>query len=230
MTEASQQLALPFALGERGTFRHFVAGRNGELVQRLHRRVQSPGQAFECLWLFGEPGTGKTHLLQAVCNEQGNAAYIPAREITTADDSIEAYGKFDTVTVDDVPEWIGAEISERPLMSLYNVLRGRHARLVLTAHRSPRDLTFTLPDLGSRLRAAACYRVVPLDDRDKLRLLSAAAIERGLDLPPEVAQFLLARTSRDQRELLDTLDRLDKASLAQGRRLTIPFVKQTLSL
>lgn len=226
----TEQQALPFALGERGTFRHFVAGRNGELVERLRKLGQGSHNAFDCVWLFGDPGTGKTHLLQAVCNDRRNAAYIPAREITTEDDSIEAYGKFDTVTVDDVPEWIGSAASERPLMSLYNVLRGRHARLVLTAHRSPRDLKFTLPDLGSRLRAAACYRLAPLDDRDKLRLLAGVARERGFELPDEVAQFLLVRTSRDQRELLGVLDRLDQASLAQGRRLTIPFVKQTLSL
>lgn len=226
----TEQQTLPFALGERGTFRHFVAGRNGELVERLRKVGLARDNAFDCVWLFGDPGTGKTHLLQAVCNEQDNAAYIPAREITTEDDSIEAYGKFDTVTVDDVPEWIGSEASERPLMGLYNELRGRHACLVLTAHCSPRDLRFTLPDLGSRLRAAECYRVVPLNDRDKLRLLAGAARERGFELPDEVAQFLLARTSRDQRELLGALERLDQASLAQGRRLTIPFVKQTLSL
>ncbi|MCY3838340.1 MAG: DnaA regulatory inactivator Hda [Gammaproteobacteria bacterium] len=226
----TEQQALPFALGEHGTFRHFVAGRNGELVERLRRLGRGSGNAFDCVWLFGDPGTGKTHLLQAVCGEQGNAAYIPAREIATEDDSIEAYGEFDTVTVDDVPQWIGTEASERPLMSLYNVLRGRRARLVLTAHRSPRDLAFALPDLGSRLRAAACYRLAPLDDRDKRRLLSGVASERGFELPDEVAEFLLARTSRDQRELLGVLDRLDQASLAQGRRLTIPFVKQTLGL
>jgi len=226
----TEQQALPFALGERGSFRHFVAGRNGELVERLRKMGRASGNAFDCVWLFGDAGTGKTHLLQAVCNEQGNAAYIPAREIATDEDSIDAYGKFDTVTVDDVPEWIGTEASERPLMSLYNVLRGRHASLVLTAQRSPRDLKFALPDLGSRLRAAACYRLAPLDDRDKLRLLAGVARERGFELPHEVAQFLLARTSRDQRELLGVLGRLDQASLAQGRRLTIPFVKQTLSL
>ena len=225
----TEQQALPFALGEGGTFRHFVAGRNGELVERLRKFGQSSGHAFDCLWLFGDSGTGKTHLLQAVCSDQANAAYIPAREIVAENGAIDAYGKFDTVTVDDVTSWIGTA-SERGLMGLYNVLRGRRARLVLTADRSPRDLRFTLPDLGSRLRAAACYRVAPLDDRDKLRLLSGVATARGFELPPEVAQFLLARTSRDQRELLGVLDRLDKASLAQGRRLTIPFVKQTLSL
>ena len=226
----TEQQALPFALGERGTFRHFVAGRNGELVERLRRMPRASGNAFDCVWLFGDPGTGKTHLLQAVCNEQVNAAYIPAREIATEGDGIEAYGKFDTVTVDDVPEWIGTAASEQSLMGLYNALRVRHAHMVLTAHCSPRDLAFALPDLGSRLRAAACYRLAPLDDRDKLRLLSGVARERGFELPDEVAQFLLARTSRDQRELLGVLGRLDEASLAQGRRLTIPFVKQTLSL
>ena len=222
-------MALPFKLGERGTFEEFVAGGNGELVERL-RSGRRHGQAFDCLWLFGEAGTGKTHLLQAICHEESNAAYIPAREIDAKDDPIEAYGKFDTVTVDDVTEWIGEDGSERPLMGLYNVLRDRYARLVLTADRSPRDLAFALPDLGSRLRAASCYRVQPLTDRGRLRLLAAVANERGLDLPDDVARFLLARTNRDQRELLGVLDRLDKASLAQGRRLTIPFVKQTLGL
>lgn len=225
----TEQLALPFTLGERGTFAHFVAGRNGELVERL-RAARRPGQAFDCLWLFGEPGTGKTHLLHAICQERAKAAYIPAREIDAGKDSIDAYGTFETVTVDDVTEWIGADGSERPLMELYNVLRNRQARLVLTADRSPRGLRFALPDLGSRLRAASCYRVQPLTDREKLRLLAGEANERGIELADDVARFLLARTSRDQKELLAVLDRLDQASLAQGRRLTIPFVKQTLRL
>lgn len=226
----TEQLTLPFTLSDRGTFQQFVAGQNRELVERLRRSGHQAGHAFDCLWLFGEPGIGKTHLLQAVCNEAANAAYIPAREINAGNESIDAYGKFDTVTVDDVTAWIGHVGAERPLMILYNVLRGRRSRLVLTADRSPRDVDFVLPDLASRLRAAACYRIAPLDDRDKLRLLLADATERGLELPNEVAQFLLARTSRDQRELLDALDRLDRASLAEGRRLTIPFVKQTLNV
>ena len=226
----TEQLALPFALAERSTFRHFVAGRNRELVERLRRLVNSSGDAFDCLWLFGEPGTGKTHLLQAVCNARDDAAYIPAREMAAEEGAIDAYGKFDIVTLDDAGAWIGSEASERPLMGLYTMLDTRGASLILTADRSPRDLRFTLPDLESRLRAAACYRLLPLDDGDKLRMLADAASGRGLDLPSEVAQFLLARTSRDQRELLDVLDRLDKASLAQGRRLTIPFTKQILGL
>ena len=219
-------MVLPFALHERGTFERFIAGHNGELVGRL----RSPCIEFECLWLFGEPGVGKTHLLQAVCHEQRDAAYIPAAEMDAAAGSLDAYGRFATVAVDDVTYWMGGEASERRFMALYNALGGLASRLVLTADRSPRDVDFALADLGSRLRAAACYRVAPLDDEDKLRLLAGVAGERGLDLPEDVAQFLLARTRRGQRELLGMLDRLDEASLAQGRRLTIPFVKKTLAL
>lgn len=222
----TEQLTLPFPLHKHGTFERFVAGRNGELVERL-RRV---GSDFECLWLFGERGTGKTHLLQAVCHDRTRAAYIPAREMVAKHGSIQAYGQLDTVTIDDVTHWVGDLESEQALMDLYNVLRGRRARLVVAADRSARDVDFALPDLGSRLRAAAGYRVEPLDDEDKLRLLDAVADERGLELPLDVARFLLARTSRDQRELLRVLDRLDKASLAEGRRLTVPFVKKTLRL
>ena len=100
----------------------------------------------------------------------------------------------------------------------------------MTADRPPRDVDFALADLGSRLRAAACFRVAPLTDEDMVRLLAGIAAGRGLELPEDVAGFLLARTHRDQGSLLRTFDRLDEASLAEGRRITIPFVKKALGL
>ena len=154
----TEQMALPFALGERCAFDQFVAGRNGELIERLQGSGRGPRHRFDCLWLFGEPGTGKTHLLQAVCLEEANAVYIPAREINAQDDSIEAYGKFDAVTVDDVTGWIGVEASERSLMNLYNVLRVRQARLVFTADRVSARSRFCLARLGL---AFACSGLLP---------------------------------------------------------------------
>ena len=102
--------------------------------------------------------------------------------------------------------------------------------MVVTADRSPLDIEFALPDLASRLRAAAWYRVAPLGDEDKVRLLVDAGQDRGLELPADVVHFLLLRVSRDQRELLRILDQLDRSSLAAQRRITIPFVKESLCL
>ena len=221
----SQQLPLPFVLPERSTFERFVTGANGELIDRLRH----PDAGFDCLWLFGEPGVGKTHLLQALCHEKPGAAYVPAREIG-ADSALDGYRQFDIVSIDDVHRWLGARKPELALMALHNRLLARGARLVLTADRSPLSVGFALADLASRLRAAACYRVAPLADEDKARLLAVAGRDRGLDLPADVVHFLLLRVSRDQRELLNILDELDRSSLSAHRRITVPFVKETLCL
>lgn len=221
----SQQLILPFALQESSTFERFLVGPNEELVDRLRH----PGPGFDCIWLFGESGVGKTHLLQALCHAEPDASYIPAREIG-ADSVLDGYARFDVVTVDEVQRWLGSREQELALMALYNRLSTRRARLVLTANRSPLDVTFAVADLGSRLRSAACYRVAPIHDEDKARLLVGAGKDRGLTLAPDVVRFLLLRVSRDQRELLRILDRLDRSSLAAHRRITIPFIKETLCL
>ena len=221
----SQQLALPFLTHESSTFERFVVGSNGELVDRLRNRES----VFDCLWLFGDAGVGKTHLLQALCYAEGTASYIPAREVG-ADTGLDGYLQFDVVSIDDVPSWLGSREPELALVALYNRLKVRGARLVVTADRSPLDIEFALPDLASRLRAAACYRIAPLGDVDKVRLLVNAGQDRGLELPPDVVHFLLLRVSRDQRELLRILDQLDRKSLAAQRRITIPFVKESLCL
>lgn len=221
----SQQLTLPFALHECRTFGRFVAGQNEELIDRLRR----PGLGFDCIWLFGESGVGKTHLLQALCHDEPEASYIPADEIG-ADSVLDGYVRSDVVTIDEVHRWLGSREQELALMALYNRLSAHQARLVLTANRSPLDVCFAVADLASRLRAAACYRVAPLHDDDKVRLLVDAAKDRGLALPADVVRFLLLRVGREQQELLRTLDRLDRSSLAAHRRITIPFIKETLCL
>ena len=220
----SEQTVLPLAVPESSTFERFLVGSNGELITRLRQ----PEAGFDCLWLFGEAGVGKTHLLQALCHEEPTASYIPAREVGA--DSVDGYPLADVATVDDVHCWLDSREAEVALLALYHRLAARRARLVLTADRSPLDVAFALADLASRLRAAACYRVAPLGDEDRKRLLMNAGRDRALELPEDVVNYLLQRVSRDQRELLRLLDRLDRSSLAAHRRITIPFVKEVLCL
>lgn len=220
----AQQLPLPFEQRTRCTFEHFVAGANGELVERLGARRPGPDN----IWLFGTPGVGKTHLLQALCQRHPDAAYIAAKERPLT--ALDEHARCDVVAIDDVSHWLGERRNEVALFDFYNGLLAAGARLVLAADRSPREIAFALADLGSRLRSAACYRVAPLADSDKARLLLATAHERGLLLGDDVVRFLLSHVGRGQGELLGVLDRLDCSSLAAQRRLTIPFVKEVLCL
>ena len=226
MTGTAAQLPMPFALPKQNTFERFVVGANAELVQRLQRR----SDGFDCLWLFGPGGVGKTHLLQAACSKWRGASYIPARGIDASTTSLDAYSWCDVLAVDDVPWWLGNRESEVATLALYNKLSRNGAMLVFAADRSPREVECVLPDLRSRLCAASCYRIAPLADDDKLQMLAEEALRRGLLLGDDVLQFLLARASRGQRDLMRVLDRLDHASLAQHRRITIPFVKAVLCL
>lgn len=218
------QLPMPFELPEQCTFERFIVGGNAELVKRL----REPADSFEALWLFGPQGVGKTHLLQALCHDRAGAAYIPAGGIDAT--SLDVYAWFDVVGVDDVQGWLGDRASETALFALYNRLVAKGATLVFTAERSPLHTQCVVPDLASRLRAANCYAVAPLSDEEKLKMLTAVARRRGFVLGDDVLRFLLVRTSRDQRELLRILDRLDHASLAEQRRITIPFAKEVLCL
>lgn len=234
---AVAQLALPFQLLERSTFERFVVGANRELVERLRTRRSQ----FACCWLFGGAGVGKTHLLQAVCHSRPRASYIPAGEFdpaiesaaageSAADASLRAYAQFECVAIDDVMRWIGNRAAEVALFHLYNQLLASGGELLLTADRSPLELNFALRDLASRFGAAACYRVAPLRDEDKAQLLASIAHQRGLQMSEDVVGYLLARVARDQRHLLEILDRLDRSSLAAQRRITIPFVRDVLCI
>jgi DnaA family protein len=104
-------------------------------------------------------------------------------------------------------------------------LRGR---LLVASRAAPAALEFSLPDLGSRLRAGDARQLLPLDDDARIRALRLRAAQRGLELGEESAQFLLRRLPRDMHTLLGVLERLDEASLAAQRRLTVPFLRQAL--
>ena len=87
-----------------------------------------------------------------------------------------------------------------------------------------------LADLASRLRSGVVMQVAGMTDFEKQAALQLRAAARGLELGDEVAQYILHRAPRDTNELFYYLNRLDDASLAEQRRLTIPFVKRVLNL
>ena len=94
----------------------------------------------------------------------------------------------------------------------------------------PTKLNLTLPDLVSRLDWGVSFQTKALCDDDKVKALQMRAKLRGLTLSNEAGKFLISRLTRDIRSLIHALDRLDKASIAMQRKLTIPFIKSILSL
>jgi DnaA family protein len=99
---------------------------------------------------------------------------------------------------------------------------------LFSADCGPAALPLGLPDLRTRLAWGLTLAIAPLDDAGRQELLQALAARRGLELPIEVARYLLERAPRHPKDLVSLIDALDRASLAEQRRLTVPFVREHL--
>lgn len=232
-----QQLSLGVSLSDDATFENFYAphgGRNALVLAGLREQLSGTDQPFIYLW--GSSGCGSSHLLQAACHQAQaqhlafqylplkDLASVPPRELFTGLEDLDYIAIDDIHAVAGKPEW------ELALFNLYNGLRDAGKRLVVAADVSPRDLSLQLEDLRSRLQWGLTLQLHALTDPEKQLALQTRARARGLELSDEVAHFILQRLPRTMHELFQQLQRLDQASLAEQRKLTIPFVKKVLAL
>lgn len=222
------QMALPLQLADHAVFASFHSTGNEELVDLLRRIARSSGG--DGCWLWGAAASGKTHLLQALCDRAGDrSVYIPVASLAQAGPAlIDGLESRELVCIDDIDSVAGIEGWERALFTLYNSLAGYGGQLVVTAKMAPRECPVRLPDLASRLTQLPSYKLHALAENERTAALQLRASHRGLDLPEETARFLLSRGRRDMRSLYSVLDLLDQEALRAQRRLTVPFVSQVL--
>jgi DnaA family protein len=224
-----KQLALGVRLRADAVFESFWPGPNAEIVAAL----RCPGPV--PLWLWGASGSGKTHLLQAVCAAAGSAAfaapaaYFPlTRPPALPPEALAGFERTPVLCIDDVDAVAGDLGWERALFRLFNEAAELRTRLVFAAAAPPRQPDWRLEDWGSRAAACVVYQLRELDDDGRIEALRLRAAQRGLQLPYETSEYLLKRMPRDMRSLFDILDQLDEASLVAQRRLTIPFIRDAL--
>lgn len=219
-----KQLALGVRLRADAVFASFWSGSNGELVAALRSASAAP------VWLWGASGTGKTHLLQAVCADAGNtAAYFPlARASALPPEALAGFERTRVLCVDDVDAVAGDLAWETALFRLFNEAAELRTRLIFAAAAPPRQADWCLEDWRSRASACVVYQLRELDDAGRVEALRLRATQRGLQLPHETSDYLLRRMPRDLRSLFDILDHLDEESLVAQRRLTIPFIRDAL--
>jgi DnaA family protein len=227
------QLLLGLALRESARFDCFHAGANGEPVLALRQAAGGSGEGF--VYISGATGTGKTHLLQAACRLAGDAGrsgtYLPLALHAELDPAMLAgLEAMELVCLDDVDAPAGDAAWEHALFDLFNRVRAAGTTLLAAGRERPERAGFALPDLASRLAWGVTYTLHPPAEADVLAALTLRARARGLDLPGATAHFLMRRLPRDLATAFDLLDRLDEASLAEQRRLTVPFVKSVLGL
>lgn len=228
------QLPLGMSIPDNITFDNFIMGCNSAVVNTV---IDLCNGVFheQYLYLWGVAGVGKTHLSQAICHaltQRGLAStYIPLKQASQLNPILlQDLHVLPFIVIDDVEAIAGQTAWEEALFGLYQRALESKTKIIWTANCPPVRLPIKLKDLQSRLAASLVLEIQPLTDADKVLVLQQRADARGLTLPDNVAHYLLARYPRHISELLKTLDKLDKSALVAQRALTIPFVKQALSI
>jgi len=211
------QLLLDIAPDSQPTLDNFVAGRNLELLSALRHALA--GGSERCFYLWGEAGSGRSHLLQACVR----AALDARRSAAYAQGSVPQFAEM--VAVDDVERL--DETAQIELFNLYNRVRDSGGMLLVSGTQAPLHLRLR-DDLRTRLGWGLVYQVHGLSDEEKKQALMQHAQSRGFALPPEVTQYLLRHGRRDLPSLLAALDALDAHSLRLHRAPSVPLLKEIL--
>lgn len=223
------QLALDLQLRESYTFDNYISGDNALVVSMLKQMATAGGE--QQLFIWGEQFLGKSHLLQATCqlagSQQHSISYLPlSLMLHYSVDVLDGLEQIDLVCIDDVQLLEGQALWQEKIFDLINRMREHRKSLVFASRLPPNDLTLGLEDVRSRLNWGPVMQIKPPNDEQKQQALQMRAQMRGFELPDAVAVFMLKNYSRDLAGLFEKLEQLDKASLMQQKRLTIPFVKQ----
>lgn len=197
-----RQLPLAISPAVEPSLDNYVPGANAEALERV--RALAAGTLQEAIvYLWGEPGSGRTHLLRAAA--QANPALVIADDVETLD-----------------PD------GQQRLFSAINAARDG-AGAVLAAGAAPPARLALREDLRTRLGWGLVYQLKPLTDAEKAVHLRHEAARRGMRLTDEVVGYLLSHLPRDLSSLNAVLDRLDRHSLARQRAVTLPLVREALS-
>jgi DnaA family protein len=226
----SPQIPLPLMPLRDNRFDNFVPGPNLALVEALKSLPDEPGAN---VFLYGAEGSGKTHLLNALCVETrergGRAFYLALKRLPRdAIASLQGLEQLDLVCVDDLHAVAGDRDWEEALFHCFNRIREANGRLLVSSRERLSALGLGLPDLASRLAWGLRLQLQPLEDQDKMAVIRLHGDALGLNLPEEVQAYLLKHHDRSMAALIQTVERLHEVALTVKRRITVPLAREVL--
>lgn len=200
-----KQLLLDIEAPPKPSIENFVVGSNAEALNSLHLAMHGNAQT-RFIYLWGESGSGKTHLLEAfqqIANGQ-NIQFV---------DNVQAL----------------SDAQQIDLFNTYNQLRDNDGTLITAGIAAPTQMGLR-DDLATRLAWGLTYQLHPLSDEEKALALKNYANARSMKLPDEVIEYCLRYLRRDLPSLISTISALDLWSRTNKRAVTIPLLKQLLQL
>ena len=227
------QLILKLQPDTKAVFENYYIGENETLINEISSvdKILDLQQVF--IWCG--KNQGKSHLLQATCSSfsknNRNSVYLPMKKIKLYNTSIiDGLDTINLICIDDIDEICGDNNWERAIFNLINTVRATKNCILISSNQAPDHLNVSLPDLKSRLSWGPVYKIQELDDKQQVNAITLRAKFLGFNFPKESAQFLQNHLKRDMQHLSEAILSLEKETLVQQRKITIPFIKSVLGI
>jgi len=245
----NRQNAVPRAkrgiqLNPKYTFKSFVVGAGNQFAHAACMAVaEQPAKAYNPLFIYGDTGLGKTHLLNAIGNYVAERtdlriAYLTTEQFTNEVinsirydkmmDLRKRYRHIDMLMIDDIQFLAGKERTQEEFFHTFNALYEAHKQLVLSSDRFPKDM----PDIEERLRSRFEWGLIadlqPPDVETRIAILRKKSEDEGVTLPEDVIQFLATTMKSNIRELEGSLVRLGAYASLTGQTITLDMAKNVL--
>lgn len=225
------QLPLNVYLQNAFTFDSFYTLPENQEAVAAMQQVDDP--AFKQLFIWGEEGTGKSHLLQAYCHQlqqlNKTTFYLPMKRYAQHGARIlVGLNSYDTLVIDDIDVVLGDAAWEERLYDIVNERRIHGQGLIVSTSAYPHELEYHFPDLRSRLLWGLAFRLESLNEEQSIAAMRWCAAQRGFEINNAVIDFIRRRYPMNISCLIKILDHLDRTSMKDGRKITRMFVQQAL--
>jgi DnaA family protein len=224
-----KQLTFPWNNVNKSSLEGFFTSReNSHLLSLL-----KDSDFLDDLFIYGTKESGKTFLLQAMCNSYSSVSklslYIPLKKVMNYGVEIfESLENIDLICIDGIEEVISKIEWEKAIFNLINKALISESRLILTSSKDLKSLNFLLPDLESRIRKIQSYELYPINDEDIFDALKYISKLTSINLGDKEARYLVTYSQRNISNLVHILESLDQLSMEMKRKITIPLIKEVI--
>ena len=224
-----KQLTFPWNKVNKSLMQGFYTSReNDHLVSLL-----KDGNFLDDLFIYGTKQSGKTFLLQAMCNSYSSVCksslYVPLKKVMNYGVEIfESLENIDLICIDGIEQVISKIEWEKEIFNLINKALISNSRLIFTSSKDLKSLNFLLPDLESRIKKIQSYELYPIDDKDIIDALKYISQFKSINLGDKEAKYLVTYSQRDISNLIQILESLDQLSMEMKRKITIPLIKEVI--
>jgi len=223
ITETPQRNTNKFGLNNKYVFDKFIVGKGNELAYAASQAVAAnPGHAYNPLFIYGDVGLGKTHLLQAVGHEISKKTdkimYVTSEKFTNdyiqsvrsgqAKDFKEKYRKADLLLIDDIQFMAGKDGTQEEFFHTFNELHQGDKQIILTSDRPPKAIPALEKRLLSRFEWGMIVDVAKPDVETRTAILEAKSLEKKYNIDRAVIEYIAGNIENNIRELEGALNRV----------------------